>query len=399
MVVLRHSVVKMVIIFLVTFMTDSQWFGFVPLLPPVIDQFTLTYGQAGFLMSIVAVAFIVVSLLAGFLQDRAYATRFFAFGLVLTVLGTGLRGLAVDFNGFFLAHIILGAGVGFVWAGVPKYIASWFPPGKRGVPTALYAMGWPMGAIFAFTVTPWVFEILGDLSLVFFVNGAWSLGVAALWLGLAPFQETAQDEIEKSSHSILRQFRTVLGNRQIWLLGILYTCVTGIFAGVTTWLPTILVERGVALVFSGAMAAVVPAGFAIGSLVFGKVSERLPRRSPLVYISGLITIPALVGTILLESAPLVAATFILGLSFGFLPLLYLMAMEHANLRSNVAGAAGVITGIGTLGAVMMPVAIGVFKDLTGDFTGGQFSLLLLAVAIPILGFAIKEKHQPTDGTR
>ncbi len=111
---------------------------------------------------------------------------------------------------------------------------------------------------------------------------------------------------------------------------------------------------------------------------------------------GLLTAPAVIGSFLLGGLPLVVAAFALGVSIGFIPLLFVIPMELANLRRNIAGATGVISSVGSMGSMIMATAVGFVKDLTGNFTGALLPLLPLALAIPILALAVRKKESDSE---
>jgi len=94
--------------------------------------------QVGFLNSAWGVASILVALLAGFLTDRFSARAVIAGGFSLQAMGLLLLTQATTFNGFLLAVMVFGFGIGSLSPAYDTLVSKVVPEDKRGIAFGMF---------------------------------------------------------------------------------------------------------------------------------------------------------------------------------------------------------------------------------------------------------------------
>lgn len=237
-------------------------------------------------------------------------------------------------NGFLLLlaiRFLFGAGEAGALPNAARVISQWFPPGRRGPAQALISTSAQIGGATA----PWVAayfiqsEYVG-WRLAFVIFG--SLGVVwafffARWFRDDPAAHPAVNEAERryiqgdrppaaardgGHHAI--PWKSILGNPNLWLLGIINTCTSFYSYMLFFWFPTYLKEgRGLDEITSGRVGSLPYLFGATGVLLGGYLGDWLTRRigSRRLALScmgtgGLILAGGLVASSVRADAPLVA---------------------------------------------------------------------------------------------
>jgi FSR family fosmidomycin resistance protein-like MFS transporter len=153
--------------------------------------------------------------------------------------------------------------------------------------------------------------------------------------------------------------------------------------GFTAFFPTFLVGQGASLWMGGAAVAVFEATGALGALMGGTVSDRLGRKTVMVF-GQLAAAPLLLAAVLVEPGLLQLA--ILGLA-GFVQFLQgpvQMTLVQELMPENRGMATGISFFLGLEGATIGAIAIGLAGDLFGLGTALMASVLLSMLSLPMV---------------
>jgi MFS family permease len=312
------------------------------------EDLTAAWGgnYLGAMISAYYVAYALMALVAGLLLDRYGARQTIPLGIAVVGIGSLIfaqGSLAAGMVGFVLQAI--GAIFGFIGA---SYVAARYLPAQMlaiflGLTQALGMAG------AAFGTKP--------VHLVIDPAGNFHVGWQEVWIGfmvmgfvlaLATFIVMPRDKGDSAEHhgalslaSVLQPFRTVFGNPQSWLAGIigglLFVPTT---IGALVWATAFLHDgQHVSMADAASDAFMVP----IGCPLLGYISDRIGRRKPVLIGGALVMLAAGLSAIYMPEAtfPRYSVPLILGIASGAAMIPFSM-MKEANPPQVKGTAAGVM---------------------------------------------------------
>ncbi len=234
-------------------------------------EFGLTYGQIGMITLVGTTTMSLAQPLFGFFIDRFDARRIAA----LSVMWVGLIMAVLGFSGNYWVLLIGVALAGFGSAAFhpagASVVTKATDEGKRGRAVSFFAVGGNVGS----AGSPLLLAIgLGLLGLKGTIVLLPVVVLAAIWLVNGLGQESRDD---REAHRE-RQSRAGEG----FLLGLVLITVVAMTRAwfqlsLTTYLPTLLEDRGYSVVYGGQMLFVLSLLIGVGSLFGGILSDRFGR--------------------------------------------------------------------------------------------------------------------------
>ena len=138
--------------------------------PAIHDEFHMSETQVGILAGLPVVLFAFAAIPGSMLIARFGALATAIIGLVVTGLGSALRGAAPDVWVLYGATIVTGFGVAVMQPSMPPLVRAWLPD-RIGFATAVYSNGLIIGEILPVALMiPLVLPLVG---------GSWRLGFVA----------------------------------------------------------------------------------------------------------------------------------------------------------------------------------------------------------------------------
>jgi ACS family tartrate transporter-like MFS transporter len=308
---------------------------------------------------------------------------------------------------FYLLRFLLGiAEAGFV-PGMIFYLTLWFPHKYRARFTAGFMAAIPLSYIIGAPISTLILELDGSAGLrgwqwLFLLEGLPVCALALLVPTLMPDRPSDArwlNEQEKAMISARLATEDAAKRSDVWLAlqdsRVLVLCLVSFgigfgSTGVTLWLPQILQSMGYTNSSIGPLLAVLGLLGMIAMFAWGHSSDRRSERIwhvslPLFLASAALIAASLPST---EMISLIAVSLILiGLlaidgPFFALPSSFLGGAA-------VAGGIALINAIGSLGAFLGPLAIGLLRDRTGGYSSGMIALaialIFAATAVLALG--------------
>lgn len=374
----------------------------------VTEEFGLTGGQLGWLLSSALIGIGLGSLLLAPLADRFGRRFLITLALSIDLLGLVLTALAPSFGVLLIARALTGVGVGGILAGITVLVSEYSNLRFRGLAMAIYACGYGLGAslcgVIAGRYIPthgweiifWVGAALTAVSLVLttaFIpespdflaaNGredkvravAARLGHGTNVTVSAP---TASADRGSFTDLLAPQFRST--TIKLWIG---FTLVMFAFTFANQWTPKLLTEAGLTAeqgILGGIMLSF---GGTIGAIVFGIISTKIDSR-PLLVAFSLASAVILVGFIFAASTP--TLMFALGVGVGlFLNAcvsgLYTVTPEAYPSAIRTTGV-GTTLAVGRAGAIASPILAGYLLD--AGWTPGA---LYTGAAVAVVGAAV-----------
>ena len=348
------------------------------LAPGITRDLGLTTVQMGYVFTLFQLAYALFEIPTAWWADRK-GTRAVLSRIVLwwSCL-TAATGAAFSYPVLLAVRFLFGAGEAGAWPCVARTFSRWIPRRERGTVQGVFFAGAHLVGGLTPALVLWLLRFLSWRE-IFVCFGAIGLLWTAVWLtwfrndpsehagvNAAELQLIVSDRPADSGHSAgMDYWRTLLANRSVMALCVLYIPNCMIFYFCITWLPTYLRERHGFDATSLAIFAGLPLIVSMpGDLLGGLVSDRLVSRYGLrLGRCGLGAVAySMAGLALLAAAasskPMLAATLIAvatGLTMFTLGAAWGTVMEVG--RNHVAVVGATMNSVGNLAAMLNPLIV------------------------------------------
>lgn len=349
----------------------------------LISEFNISGTTFANLGSTYFYAYMIMQIPSGMLADSLGARKTVTIGTLIAGIGSVVFGLASTIGMAFFGRLLVGLGVSVVFISILKVQSKWFKESEFGTMSGITSFVGNMGGIIAQTpLALMVAAITWRYSFV--VIGGFSVIIAVLCYVLvrntpAEMNLPSIEEIEgrelttKSTEkpNLMSGLLKVITNPRTWPGFVLFAGFFGAFVSMTgTWGRSYMVDvYNVSKVSASnyMMAAVL--GMAIGSIVIGKISDKIKKRKlPMLIFAVVYTICwgiiVFVGGGKPPIAILMPLLFVLGFTCSAFVLGWACSKEV-----NPPEIAGISTSVvnigGFFGAAILPPLLGRVFDKFG----------------------------------
>ena len=371
-------------------------------LPTLMNEWSLSPDQAGWLGSAALIGMMCGAVLLGSLADRVGRRPVILHGTLLFSLAAVATGFAPNPDVFWALRFITGVFLGGVIPNIVSLMNELAPASKRHTLTTVMLSMYSVGSIIATLIALWVLPLLGWQA-VFFISGASLLVLPILYRQMPESMAflmsrgrvrearhlltraasaadhdsidwTVPPATKRKSVSVAELFRSgrALGTPMVWLA--FGMCLLMVY-GLNTWLPKIMIASGFDLGSSLQFLVVLNIGATVGALAGGWLGDRFGNKKVLVAFFAL----AVLSLVLLGMNPasvlLNALLFVAGATtIGTLAVIHAFGADYypTSIRS---------TGVSWCSA------IGRFGAIAGPLLGGSLLALKLPPAQNFLVFA------------
>ncbi|MHB9287956.1 MFS transporter [Halobacteriales archaeon Cl-PHB] len=337
------------------------------------------YGTTGAALGTLHAAFFYIyapmQLVAGVLSDRLGIRRTAAGGTLVMSLGGIAFALAESYLVAFLARALVGLGGGVMFIATLRFCANWFRTREFATMSGLTVAVVGLGGVMASTPLSVAVTAVG-LRTTLLGLGVFGLGLTAVIAsithetpvdaGLEPISGVPTVEAI-SLRDVLRNLRTVLGERATWLAGAAQFFSNGVnITIIGLWgIPFVVQMYDVSVTAASVYTLVGSAGLVVGPPAIGHLSDRLGTRTPLI-VAGAAVHTAMFAFLAVTGTPPVA---LVGLVFfttsfvagGFTLAFPVIESRHDETASGVA--TGTVNMLGFFGAAVFPMAMGYILDV------------------------------------
>ncbi len=331
-----------------------------PLIPAIHDEFRMSETQVGILAGLPVVLFAFAAVPGSLLISRFGALTTVIIGLVVTGLGSMLRGAAPDVWLLYGATIVTGFGVAVMQPSMPPLVRAWLPE-RIGFGTAVYTNGLLIGEILPVALMlPVVLPLLGgSWRLALIAWGAPCLVIAAVFFILAPRPPTAAVD-----PLVPRRWWPDWKSGLLWRLGLMLGGVNSAYFSTNAFLPDFLNHLGRSDLISPALTALnvgqLPASFLLLALV-----GRLERSAAAYLIFGALALTGALGIVFGNAPVIVASAALIGFSASAILILVLALPPLLSQPEDVPRVAAGMFTISYSCAVIVPIVSGLAWDATG----------------------------------
>lgn len=293
----------MALIFMVGSLSSLDRVAMSIALVPMSEEMAMSDTLKGSISSFFSIGYGLGILPAGLLLSRLSPRFIMAVGICLWSLGTiGTPLLQSNMNLLLGARMLVGASESVVIPTIQRLLSAWIPPEKKSLAVAVVFCGFQTGTILAFSLSPWIIDLLDDWRSVFYVYGSAGLLFLIPWLSLAKdspasaeIETTMTDrqkideqtcyEKEKTQLTTLDNVKNILmsapwsgfvESKATWAMFLAHAANNWGLYNNLSWTPTFYSEQYGLNVKESAVLLIVPSiAGAIGGLSSGKIADAI----------------------------------------------------------------------------------------------------------------------------
>jgi len=358
-----------------------------PVLFPVFrSEFSLSYAQLGLIATGSLIALGLLQLPASLFVKWVARKTVLGVGFLLTSITTFLTGTAHSFQTLFLWQLLSGVSESTYHPMATSIIASRFPKERIGGAMGIHVSGGSIGGI------------VGPVLMVFLVtlldwrSGLYILAIPSLAMGIAVIFLLTDEKTTGAPQPFRLAIEALSALRDRRVAAVLATSAAGTFGigSIRSFTSAYLVsERNASLIQSGTLYSLMVAGGLVGSVVFGYLSDRLPRRTVLATLFFLFSVSVFILAFSSSLIVLAAVLFVVGATvFGTVPILQAMIISSTRpeLQDAILGvyftSDFVFLGLG-------PLITGMLIDMAG-FSWMFYTISLLALGASIHSLSLRQ---------
>lgn len=345
---------------------------------PLVSEIRLDTGLSssaiGLLTTLPVLGFGLISVLTPLFTRKIGTEGAMLFALTLLMCGIFLR-IHPSVLALYSGTILLGVGIALGNVLLPGIVKKQFPE-RAGTMTGIYSATLGFGATVASGASVPLSEAYG-------LGWRWALGVwgflalAALIFWLPQMRANIPIILKKGFRQSLRELGT---SRLAWHVSIFMGVQSFTFYTLITWLPNILIERGLSAGEAGWLLALMQGVGITSTLIFPAWASRIKEQRKPVILLVIIELIALIGlsipSIGITSVWVALMGFGLGGSFGLALLLIVLRSRTATSANELSGMS---QSVGYTLAATGPVLFGAIFDWFGSWVFPLLFLYLIAL--------------------
>jgi MFS family permease len=345
------------------------WLAPAPILGPMLKSLKISLGQAGLIISVIALCIGIFSFIGAIITERLGTLRTLVLGVWFLGVGEILSGYTYTFLPLLGCRVLEGIGYGLLIGPPTTLVMEWF--GEREWPyiNTVNALCAYIGLTVVFTITPPIYYALGSSwNALMKVYGLGVIVVAILWIILGRRREgaVAAHAAETRGPSTLPQ---VVRMREVVLVAIALFGGMWVFQLYTAFLPEFFhALRGFSLSKSSNLTAVLPFTGIFGALAGGIGTSVIGLRRPFLWPMAVLTLIGCLGAVLLADINLIRVSLILvgiGASGGLAATGTLMMELPGMTPAKMATAFSFVWAVGYTGAFISPFLGGAIAGMIG----------------------------------
>jgi NNP family nitrate/nitrite transporter-like MFS transporter len=355
---------------------------FSPLLPVIVDEFTISHALAGGLFFFLSVGYAAAVLLSGLLSARIGHKR--TIGLSFAVVMMILCSLKYASNYYSIAvgSFLIGLGSGLYLPSAIPMLTSIYRRRNWGKAIALHDTGAHFSILFIPLLTALGLKFIHWKNLFIILCGACLIMIVFFWL----FIPNISHKNDKKA-----RFSSILRRVDFWVIAALWVFATAANLGVYNVVPLFLVkERGIPIETANAIFGFSRVGGVFVAIVAGMLADRYGVKKVL-YISFLATGLSTMGMATVTSfyflvimLVIQATVCIAFFPVGLVAISMLSSIHERSIYTGASVAAGILGGLG-----LTPLILGAVADVW-SFQVGIFFVGVLATLSCLLLKGLKE---------
>ena len=380
--------------------------GMSPLLVPIMEEFHLSYADAGLLSSAIFWAYTFMQIPSGYMGDRWGRRRFLLLGTLCWSVLCLLTGFVTGFALLLVVRFFTGMAEGTYFGNDRPIISAYTPTAKmasgQGISVIGMGLGMGFGILFAGQIAEW----WGWRSVFILYSIPSFLAYFFVWKVIRDPEKSFDEKDAPKPH-----FSIAFRDRSLVTLYLAGFSVMYIFWVLGTWSPAIFLELGVGGIGSSGLYASILGLIGVPALIVsGVISDKMKERSQDRCYHLVASLVAMCITALLMGVGLdlnlgtawFMVLFILGAFavWSFFPPYYAILADRVpdNIRGTTFGAANTI-GFGA--SLVAPWCTGHLRDRMESFSWGFYVasiVVLIGVFCAVAASKMSGEKEPCNET-
>ncbi len=291
----RRRVLALSIIVAAYVLSFFQRFAPAGIAPDLMVSFNASASSLGVLAATYFYVYTVMQVPTGILVDTLGPRRILLLGGLVGGAGSLMFGMAPNLEMALLGRTLIGLGVSVTFIAMLKIIAVWFEERRFATLVGLSMLIGNLGSVLAGAPLSWLAQTTGWRGVFIGLAGVSVLLAVACWLLVRDRPESALDTVgAKPPHKthfdrtvVLSSLLSVVKNRDTWpAMAVNFGICGSFFTFAGLWATPFLTQaHGLSRDVAANHVSLYFAGFALGCVFIGTLSDRLGQRKPVLIVS------------------------------------------------------------------------------------------------------------------
>lgn len=349
-------------------------------LPFIARDLNISLTKVGFLGTAINSLEIFFAIPAGMIAARVGGFRFLIITMLFYALGYLLLSFASTYAIVIIAFILAGVAFGMFHPVAFSVVSKMFGRGERGSQLGNFTALGDLGRIGISSLTTFIITYIGWRQTAFF-SFSLVVGLFLLFYLLFSYQKRGAQKSEAEVQGPGPSYREILKNKRFMLATSCFILDSFASSALFIFIPFLLLQRGVAPVYLGALTSTFFIGNMFGKVLLGKLVDRLGNVRVFIISEYLMAFFIIVLAISTNIPLIILSSIILGaFTKGTVPVLTSMvteAVDHHGRYEKAFSLNAVFVGIG---ATIAPLFLGFLSDSFGITNAFYASSVLAVVA-------------------
>ncbi len=359
-----------------------------PVMPLLMDTFTLPVGRAGLLMSVFSITGLVFAIPAGFIYQKLGYRAAFLIAFACMMLGGITGAVSADAGTMLAGRVVEGMGLCLITMAAPPLIRLLFTREKRGRAMAVWVVYVPLGQMIVFGAAPYITAAWGWRGIWW-----WALAFTAL-AGLLFFlfvRPVSCENDPPEAGAGMKEMGRVLFRRDLWLLGLLFLTFNFVFIAFRTWMPTFLLRvKGAPAGYGSFLMALMSVFIIAPAPLIGRACDAIGSRRLVCMFSMLVFMAMLPLSSSLSPPMLIPWLAVLGVICAFLPTAVFLAATDLIQDERFGGLTMAVIQLGqNAGMLLGPLVFGMIVSETRSWYAAFWMLAPVSAAGAVAAFFTK----------
>ena len=370
-----------------------------PMLPTLMEEFKITFTQAGLLSSIVPCILGVFALISGGVVGKLGLKVTSCLGLTVMSIGCILSCLADTYTEMLISRVVSAIGAGLFFPMMGAIIMQWFKDSELVVVNSINFSGSAVGGALVLVIAPASVAALGwSNTLIGFGVGS-GLIASLSWFLLKEPNLGVESKNQNTETGKGLNAAGIFRMKETWLLAFAFAAPVAVSVVIPTFLPSYFIQtQNMTMEVASNWVSTV---FLIGipaAIAGGLLGAKAGVRKPFLIASGLMLGIGVFATVLLTGISAIIGLILIGIGLLFYTgILFTIPMEIPNMTPETAGLMiGIITFVGMQCGFIAPLVVGWIESQTGSLKEGILFFGVFGLLMAVLPIFLDETGQAQD---
>lgn len=330
--------------------------------------------------------------LAGKLSERWGIELTIALSVLLIGVSTALRLIASSPMLLLVTAILSGIGIAITGPLISGYIKKHFPRSSSSM-IGVYSAGMGIGAsLSAGLVVPVMHAFHQSWNAALAIWSVFALAGVLVWIPI--IKKSKQSQPTKNEYGSQKS-RLPWGNRYVWLLMIMFGLQSGVYYSLATWLAPKVQDVGYSDAYAATTVTVFSVMQMICSFIIPIIINNSTKRKPWMLLCALSSFTGIFMLIIGGISPVFCAALAGIGAGGLFPLAMILPLDATSTPKEASDWTAMIQFGGYIISGIIPMLVGVIKDITNTFDVALIALLFTLVVLMLLTLKVTTKKEST----